>query len=300
MRKSALLAGIAILLTLFAMSGCSKDSSVKPAGPQAPCLPSVNTMTADLSMFESASIEAQYVRSGKIGEVSLASVDPARLNFLNAAVRALYLKTVVYAGAVLPVAAFSAAIHSVPQHQADDSWLWTYIFVNETTQYDVLLNGKQMDGYVQWRMVVSDNDTSMALDHFLWFDGQVQNDRKSGYWQFYEPVVPGTNVGAASAAAAVETPTPGVPCIRVDWQNNSWTDRQLSFLVNKVGAPAEGSTLTFSESLTQCSIVFYNSIDQSTGTIIWYPDGSGSIECPDYNGGVKGCWNALKLDIACD
>ncbi len=286
MRKSTLFTGIAILLSLFVMFGC-KDDSEGPSGPQAPGLPSANTMTPDFSLFEETAIEMSYIG---------ADVLPTpNGNFANAAVRVFYLKTVVFAASVVPVAAFSLAVHSVPQLQQDGSWLWTYIYMNGTIQNDILLYGKQMEDFVYWRMVVSNNDPMLPLDHFLWFDGQVQNNRMSGYWQFYEP----TTLGPQALAAGEAAETPGTPVIRVDWQVTGWNSRVLEILVNKDGSPAEGSTLTFSQSPTERSVVFYNALDQKTGAIIWYPDGSGSIEWPDYNNGVKACWDALKQNVDC-
>jgi hypothetical protein len=288
MRTLAPLAGIAILLTLFAMSGCS-DSNTQPYRTVAPSLPSINTMTMDISLFESTVIGTGAL----VSPPKVAAPTPFG-NFANAAARAIYLKTVVLAASALPVEAFSLAAHSVPQRQPEGSWLWTYIFVSGTTEYDILLYGKPMDTYIDWRMVVSSNDATLALDHFLWFEGQMQNNRRTGYWQFYEPVTLGPQAVAAAGAE-----TPGEPVIRVDWLASGWGQRQLTFLIDKEDAPAKGSTLAFAESTAQRSVVFYNSVDQTTGAIIWYLDGSGSIEWPDYNGGVKSCWNTLKQDVAC-
>jgi hypothetical protein len=33
--------------------------------------------------------------------------------------------------------------------------------------------------------------------------------------------------------------------------------------------------------------------------ITWYPDGSGSIQVPDYNGGLKACWDVHQNDVVC-
>ena len=136
------------------------------------------------------------------------------------------------------------------------------------------------------------NDLAMPLDHFVWFDGEVQNDGRSGYWQFYEPE-------AVSASAGNEVGTPGVPCIRIDWRNSSRIDRRLAFLLNKPDVAGEGSTLVFEEVLEMATIEFYDAASDDTGAIIWHRDGSGSIEWPDFDNGVKGCWDVWQRDVVC-
>jgi hypothetical protein len=297
MRRNLVLIGIAAILAALALQGCSNSGRVAaPNEPEPPSLPSVNTMKADVSLFESAQVDAQSVRLGRLVEPALSAQAYTKLNFLNAAVRVLFLDVVVYAALAQPTAAFATAIHSVPQRQDDGSWLWTYIYVgNGSIEYSVFLRGKQMDSYVAWSMEVSSTDPAMPLDHFLWFDGQVQSDERAGYWQFYEPVV-----GSAEAAASIGAlETPGTACIRIDWENHSRVERRLAFLVNKPDAPEEGSTLVFDETLEAASIEFYDATNGNTGTIIWHRDGSGSIEWPDYNGGVKGCWDVWQRDVVC-
>jgi len=294
MRKDVLLTCILMTLAILSLQGCAKNEQV--AGPEEPeqlNLPSVNTMTMDIAFFESAQIDPQSVRQGKLYSSTVASPAGSKLNYLNAAVRVLFLDVVAFTALAHPVAAFSTAIHSVPQYQQDGSWLWTYVYVDNTSEYSIFLRGKRMESYVVWSMEVSTNDPAMPLDHFLWFAGELQNDGRSGYWQFYEP-----EEALASAAGAIAD-TPGIPCIRIDWQNNSRIDRQLAFLMNKPDAAEENSTLVFEEALEMATIEFYDATSDNTGAIIWHRNGSGSIEWPDYNNGAKSCWDLWQDDIAC-
>jgi hypothetical protein len=93
--------------------------------------------------------------------------------------------------------------------------------------------------------------------------------------------------------------TPGIQTIRVDWEHHARNENELVFLVNKPGVPEEGSTLTFRESPCEGSIDFYNAENGATGSIIWYSDGSGSIEWPDYRDGMKSCWDNHQYDVDC-
>jgi hypothetical protein len=285
MRKVLTALGIAAVLAALALAGCSDGGKVAaPVETKPPSLPPVGTMTMDLSAFESARVDEQSVRLGALQGPVLAAAAQSKLNFLNAAVRVLFLDVVVYSAMAQPASAFALAVHSVPQHQEDGSWLWTYIYVGAgSIEYSVYLRGRQMDSYVAWSMAVSSTDPSAPLDHFLWFDGEVQNDGHAGYWQFYEPI----------------DESAGVSAIRIDWQNLSRVERRLALLVNKPGDTMEGSTLVFDESLATASIEFFDTSTGGTGTIVWNRDGSGSIEWPDYNGGVKGCWDVWQRDIVC-
>jgi hypothetical protein len=296
---------LVITLVLLSFAGCSREGDVNsPELPAAPALPSASTMSMDISLFESAPVDVQAIRAGGYQDVQTAQGFESKLNFLNAAVRVHFLNLVVYLALVEPVAAFTLAAHSVPQPQSDDSWLWTYIFVSETAEYSIYLNGKNMGSYTRWRMEVSSTDPSAPLDHFLWFEGRVYGDESSGYWQFYEPT--DKMPAAMPAAVGADVPgtggllsTPGVQCIRIDWENRPGDEHELVFLVNKPGVPEEGSTLTNYESPTLSSVDFYDAKAAESGIIMWYPDGSGSIEWPDYKNGEKSCWDTHQYNTVC-
>ncbi len=292
MKKQMIVMGIMVLLAALALQGCSSDDkSIAPSGPTAPALPPVSTMKMDISLFEAADVPPPAIQAGKIDiDPAAFTADGTHLNFLNATVRVLYLDLVVYSALVDPVAAFALAVHSVPQPRPDSSYLWTYIVVEDEIEYAIYLYGKDHDDHVSWRMEVSSNDPAQPLDHFVWFDGVVNEDGNSGYWQFYEPI--------AQGSAYVAYATPGEKAIRIDW-SDSGTARQLVFTVNKAGDPAEGSTLTYFESAEYCSIEFYDAEEETSGDILWNADGSGYISWPDYNGGERGCWDTDLVDVDC-
>jgi hypothetical protein len=299
MRSYKTLIYMVTLMAIFSLLGCSKDNQATgPETAKPPDLPSVNTMTMDVDFFNTAQVDAQSMKIGKLDE-SDASLNALKLNFLNAAVRVFFLNLVAHAALTEPVAAFVTAIHSVPQYQQDGSWLWTYVYVDDhNSEYSIFLRGKRLDTCVAWSMEVSSNDPDMLLDHFLWFDGEVETGGHSGYWQFYEPE--SSAVTDVMVFAGNETGTPGVKCIRIDWQNESAIERRLAFLTNKPGDPSEGSELVFEEALEMASIDFYDAANGNSGTIVWYRDGSGSIEWPDYKDGIKSCWDVWQYDADCE
>jgi len=299
MRSFKSLIGITVLLATLVLLGCSKDNQVtEPDIAEQPSLPPASTMKMDVGFFQAAQVDSQSIKLGQLVESKLNSTAALKLNYLNAAVRVFFLNVVAYSAIAHPVAAFATAIHSVPQYQQDDSWLWTYVYVDDRgSEYSIFLKGKRMDSYISWSMEVSSNNPEMTLDHFLWFDGEVENDGRSGYWQFYEP--DSTAAVTAVAFAGKEAETPGIQCVRIDWENGAANDRRLAILINKPDDPEEGSTIVFDEAPDMASIDFHSASNGDSGEIIWSPDGSGSIEWPDYNDGDMSCWDQWQYDTVC-
>jgi hypothetical protein len=291
--RAGLLVVMAAVLCCF--QACSTDENpVDTQNPalQPPALPAASTMAMNLSFFDAAQIDEASLISGVPGGPAL-SAAAGKEHFINAAVRVLFVNLVFCAAFEPPVAAFALAIHSIPQLQPDGSWLWTYIFVDGSVEYSIFLYGKRVADYNQWRMEVSASDPSLGFDHFVWFDGEAMVDGSSGYWQFYTPVEGVPAVAAAGAA------TPGVPSVRIDWLNTSANEHQLTILANEAGSEDEGDTVVFYNS-PSASFVQFNDLSAALlYEIIWYPDGSGSIEVPDYNGGDKACWDTRQNNSEC-
>ncbi len=293
------LGGISLILlvALLTAVGCNSSDPVLPVEEeQPPALPAASTMRMDLSFFDAAQLSQNEIINGAPAPDLLAQY-PTKHNFINAAVRVLVVHLVACVALEPPVAAFVVALHSVPQKQADGTWLWTYIFVdknNNNIEHHIYLRGRNAGDYTEWSMRVTSSDPEMRLDHFLWFDGEAMNDGSEGYWQFYIP-----EDAAVPAAAAGAFDTPGVPLIRIDWRNFSNDTHSLSFLVNAEGHPDEGDVIEFFDSPDMCYLEHYDASEGITGNITWYPDGSGSIQVPDYNNGEKGCWDTRQYDIDC-
>jgi len=300
MRNPSQLMIVAVLVGIMSLLGCSSDKQA--TGPETevpPSLPPVNTMSMDVEFFQDAEIDTQSKSLGLLDESIVASPAALKLNYLNAAVRVFFLNVVTYTVLAHPVAAFAKAIHSVPQYQQDGSWLWTYIYIDKNgSEYSIFLRGQRMESHVAWSMEVSSNDPALLLDHFLWFEGEVANDGQSGYWQFYEP--DSSEVTSAASFAEYDASTIGIPCVHIDWRRSSRVDQRLAFLINKPGGAAEGSTLIFEEELELSTLEFYDAANGNSGTIVWYRDGSGSIEWPDYKDGVRSCWDVWQYDIDCE
>ena len=274
-------------LVLVVLFGCSNDAtspSNNKSSAKAPTLPSASTMALDFDFpaEDQASVPEEEIRAGIPGAATLAS-NAERNHWINALVRAAYVALITYDHLEEPVAASALAIHSVPQLQDDGSYLWTYIFVDHKTdiEYQIFLYGLEGNASVMWRLEVSSNDPAQTLDHFVWFAGESAQDEHSGYWQFYMPV---------DASNGTET-------ARIDWLKQSGEQR-LTITVNGAGLPNEGDVLDFHRTTEQSTIEYTRTGIASN--ITWFPDGSGSLQVPDYNNGEKACWDTRQRDVACE
>jgi hypothetical protein len=241
-------------------------------------------MQVNLDFFGIAepSLDVQSLETGKpSGNLEQYAATANRANFINAYVRAIYATLITYDALEEPIAAFAFAIHSVPQPQDDGSYLWTYIFVEESVEYSIFLYGTPLGtDRAAWRMEVSSNDPSQPMDHFVWFDGETGD--VSGFWQFYEPV----------------DPSNGVPVARVDFLDGV-VEHRLTITINGVGHEDEGDVLDFRETEFTGAIEFTDASAGETALVEWRADGTGSITAPDYNNGEKSCWDEHQHDAKC-
>ena len=259
-------------------------------------------MTIDLSFFDELTLDAQADTRGKPDPMVLAQV-AGKENFINAALRVAYVHGVFCEALKAPVSAFALAIHSVPQRQSDGSWLWTYVYVESEIEYVIYLFGADAGDRTEWRMEVSTNRPEMPLDHFVWFDGEVLKYESRGYWQFYEPIPGETVLGPPTQAAAAAARTEGAQLARIDWFSLTGNVHQLSVLNNSPASPDVGDVLLFHASPVESYLTFTDASDpEVVYNITWYPDGSGSIQVPDYpvdNPGQKACWDSEQFNVAC-
>jgi hypothetical protein len=273
-------------IVLLAALGCSDDSTAPTNKTASPALPAASSMQIDLQFpgTEGLIIAQGDNQDGQPGPEVLGAV-ASHENWINAYVRATYLVLTTYDNLETPIKAFAAAIHSRPQKQEDGSYLWTYIYVNPDShvEYSIFLFATPGDESIAWRMEVSSNDPALILDHFVWFTGESARNERSGYWQFYAPI----------------NATDGAACVRIDWTRQP-SDRRLTILVNKEGAENQGDTLDFHETLAAHTIDYFDASANQTSNITWYPDGSGSLTVPDYNGGATACWDNLQNNVACE
>lgn len=287
--------GLIVVISSMSLTACSKENDIDllSAGDSAPQLPSTSTMLMDLSPFGIDGMPTEADKNAS-SQAALAS-SGEKTNWIQAVVRVVFITLTMYDVFEEPVGAFAVAIHSVPQPQADGSYLWTYIFVDGENEYSIFLYGIEVGDRVEWRMEVSSNNPEFPLDHFVWFDGESMQDDSGGFWQFYIPA----EMSVALTGLAASSGTEGVPVARIDWEHNGAKDNRLAVTNNHEGSEDEGDVLEFRELPGVNTIDLHDADADVTHNITVLYDESGSITVPDYNNGDKACWDTQHNNAVC-
>jgi hypothetical protein len=264
---------LAVIAMLAATTGCESES---PTGPQdnppdpsqAPVLPSPERLTFDFSFFDGGE------------QMAKSAAAATKLNFINAYLRVAVINVMTHLVLTPPVTAFAVALHTIPSHQPDGSWIWVYTFVDCDEEAQILLRGKRAGDMVTWQLRVTALNASPPLDNEVWFEGETRNDGDFGHWTFYDPTLTGDPAVAG-----------------LDWGTGGEGD--FLALTCLSGSDA-GNSLTYRHDAPDCGIEF---LDAATGQM-WYirwneAVGDGSLKVPDYNGGNPACWDEHQNDTDC-
>ena len=256
-----------LVVAHVALVSCSDDPV--SSKPQQPTLPPVASMTVDLSGL-SPSSTAKIAQPG--------------LNFTNAALRVVIINATVGIVLSVPVAVFAAAASQTPTLGSDAKYHWQYTTTVNGNSFTANLAGS-VDLSTQesvWEMRIS--STALALNNFLWYDGRAKLNGSSGFWDFYDTAQPNTKAGV----------------LHLDWTYASTTAATLSFEVIKVGAAELGDTLDYIVAGTTIKIVLVDASAAETTEISWdRVTTAGYLIAPNYNGGVKACWDSTRADVVC-
>lgn len=252
------------ILGLLQLGGCS-DSSTNPTAPQQaepPTMPSTDQLTFDFSFFESAD---QLDKGGFHHD-----------NFLNAYLRTVVLEAMAHLVLAPPVAAFSAAAHTVPVAQPDGSWVWTYQWQAPQGNLLIILRGMPAGDVVGWELSLAPGKKGSSD---LWFSGTTNGDGSEGHWTFHDLDQP-------------DQPVSG----EIGW-GPTGSGHYLEFVSREPGE--SGNTLRFVDNDPDFRIDYVPGDGAQASFIRWHADGSGSLMVPDYNGGREACWDTQFVDVDC-
>lgn len=272
--RSALRRAFALALSAT-VAACASDATA-PVDPGAPPeLPPLTSMSADFGIFGETG--AQQVARAMAPEAA-----PTSLNFANAAIRVLAAQVVTVATMAVPVATFAATANSTPTYEDDGRWHWRFTTVQGGQSYTAHLTGVVQGSVVDWDMRITSPTHQPPLDEFVWYGGEGRLDRTSGTWTFYDPATP-------SSATAV---------VRFDWTHTSSTEH--GWEATALSGASAGDVFTAGVDGDDRTLTYVDASAQETVEIYWNAaDGSGYIIAPHYNGGVKSCWDANQVDVAC-
>lgn len=276
-RRIAAIALVALLVPV--LTGCGKEPlSPTPAASQAPAVPPSSTMAFDFSFFDERGA-AQTFAAHPNGVEATADAS----NWINAVVRVVYINLTVADVFSAPVQALNAALSQEPT-LGDDGWfVWRYSFTEAGRIVSLRLRARVDGAFVTWQMYATDPGATPALTDFLWFTGESRLTNDVGHWVF--------NTTGASGP---------VPVARIDWDATTAGQELLTFRNVQSGSADFGDQLTYRTNGDIAAILFHDASEAEDADITWNErTGTGSLLVPDYNGGLRACWDEHQQNTVC-
>ncbi len=265
------------------LAGCTTDGGTQLAdGPDTPpTLPATTSMEVDFGLFQIGASESTLTASTDLVELG-AAFSSTQINFGTAAITVLVAQALTVLHLAVPTVVFGAAVNTTPTFESDGRWHWRYTASTAGTVWTAHLSGAVDGNSVDWNMRISAPTANPALNEFLWYSGLSRTDQTSGTWRFFDPLNPsGSN-----------------EVVRLDWSHTSNEIHGVTITVT--GGDNVGDVLTADRDGTMRLVTF---VDASQGTnveISWdTATGVGYIVAPNFNGGVKACWDAGQNDVPC-
>jgi hypothetical protein len=201
----------------------------------------------------------------------------AGVNWFAAAASVAVANLAVVIHTAIPLATWRAAVAQQPVLE-DGRWHWRFTTQEGGETYAGDLTGYIEDGDLTAEMRIS--ASALGLTDFLWYVGTAPVGGTTGTWEFYDPQSPSTVVGA------------------IDWSHPGTLVWTVSF--HAMAGPDAGDQLTYEVNGAARSVTFYDASAGTTVDIDWNAiTHVGSIVAPNFNGGLKACWDAALANATC-
>ena len=268
--KKLLSFALILFLSIGFFPGCKKDKGSPPV------LPPKESMTIDFSNFTSGKKSVDLTYNQKGTEDS---------NFQFAALVAGVWKLIINTTLLVPVTAFKLAVDQNPAYLDTKTWQWSYNVTVAGVLYKARLTGQIGATDVVWKMYIT-NTAAGGFTDFLWFEGTSKLDGTGGQWTLNQ-----------SAAA------PGA-MLQIDWTKSGTLIGTIKYTYVKNGDVFKTSTIEYgltTGSLNAYYIVhYYNNVKFSDVNVEWNTISSnGRVKSSDYLDGTWFCWDANKINVAC-
>ena len=258
--KPHFLTAVILIIAVFISCNDANTSEVTPE------IPSVQTMTIDLSEFSNNGNPKSQAGS----------------NFNAALFRAGIAKLIVDANLIIPRILINAAQNKNPEIVAEGEYQWMYTAQNGDDDFSILLTAElESDDEVNWNFYVTSSATDPPLNNFLLFSGEAEFDGSEGKWSYYD-------VQESGAVSEIEW----------DIDNDGTVDLDFSVLSDRNGN--EGSEIDYDFDGVTKTIIYIDGSNGDTTTIEFNTETKiGFIISPNYNDGVKSCWDSNFEDTPC-
>lgn len=274
---------LALALAATALTGCSTDSSpitsTTTDEPVAPVVPPQAAFAFDFGLFDTPESRAY----AETGELSREADSVTHLNWLNAAIRVLYLDAILTKALTPPATVLAIALNQAPTYQGQGTWLFAFDYTdNAGVEVSVRLYATvdTVGEIVTWEMVVSSNEHDPVLVDFLWFEGETSLVSDAGYFLFHE--------------------TDGRDAARMTYELDV-AERSLLFEALDVESEDVGDFVRYSVDGDDVEVRVHDDSEGIDTVMEWSETThAGSITAPDYNEGERACWDEQLLDVVCE
>ena len=251
----------ALFLMIFLFISCS---DTKNNNEITPVIPSVQSMTIDLSDFK----DNPKSNAGS--------------NFNAALFRAGVAKLIIDANLIIPKVLINGAQNRNGEIVADGEYQWRYTAENGEDDFSVLLTAEvDSEDDVEWNFFVTTSATNPPLNNFLFFSGNAEYDGTEGSWTYYDAQENG-------------------PVSEIEWDidNDGSVDLDFSVLSDRNGN--DGAEIDYDFDGRIKTIVYVEGSSGDTTTIQFNTETNvGFIISPNYNEGIKSCWDETLSDVPC-
>ena len=267
----------AIVAIISGFSACK--STTGPYSDVPPELPPAEAMQMAFTLF-SGSQNLGITFTDNAGD---ANIETPFSNFLQASVRAIAIKVILAANTALPATVLASAELIEPELNENGQWEWSYNVDAFNRTIDVRLTGTNEDGQVRWNVYITQSE--LSIDNLLLFTGLSSRDNSSGSWIYFDPAT-----GSDSTEQISELMWNYAGSDNYTLQLEILTDRNNNL----------GDILSASQTGSVKQAAYTNVGDNTQSEVEWDRDtNEGFLISPNYNGGVKACWNRMFVNSSC-
>jgi len=206
-------------------------------------------------------------------------------NFLAAAFRVWPVSLIIGANLIVPAAVTGAALQDTPEF-VDGAWEWATTTTVEGSDFEFALSARPSGSTIDWSMRITGTNPEggETYDGFELYTATTTVGTQAGTWRLYYRIAGvRTNVLAA------------------DFDVNESDDiASITYRVPANAAEHAGDSVQYESDEDTRRFIWNQSAEALTHDVEWNAaTNEGSIVASNYNGGLKGCWDATLEDVVC-
>lgn len=251
---------------------------------EGPPLPAKESMTIDLSIFET---KHQALFPGKADDPL--DLVGERANFNNAAVRVGLLNGWVVAHLTGPALVWGTAMLAEPVWE-NGKWVWDFEATFLAKKYQSVLSawydGNLKEGvWLNLEMEVTCLACPVPTDNYLWYTGRFNTNGNEGYWLFNNP----------------EIELEDQSHVRIDYEYEDTTHKSVTATnIRLDGHETANDEIVYEVDGDTAHVSVHDESDGLDYVVEWsITTMAGWVQVPGYNGGDKSCWDALLVNTDC-